>query len=511
MYPGAYVASTPDKPAVAMADDGEVLTYSQLEERSIRLANAFRAAGLRRGDVVALLSENSPRYFEVLWAALRSGLYLTAVNWHLAAPEVEYILRDCGAAALVVTESLRHLVDATEGELRALKLQVVIGASGNYEKTLADASPEAPADQPRGADMLYSSGTTGRPKGVKPVLPDRQVGDTGDPQVSLFGPLYGVDQDTVYLSPAPLYHAAPLRFGMVTTSLGGTVVVMPRFDAEAAIREIARARVTHSQWVPTHFVRMLRLPVAVRGGYDLSSHKVAIHAAAPISVAIKRQMIDWWGPILEEYYSSTEGVGATQIGTADWLAHPGSVGLPIKGIPHICDDEGNELPTDATGLIYFEREKLTFQYHNDPDKTRNAQHPQHENWTTTGDVGHLDADGYLYLSDRKSFTIISGGVNIYPQEIEDVLLQHPAVLDVGVIGVPDAEFGESVVAVVQLMPHASADDETRRLITYFARERLAGFKVPRRIEFSDELPRTPTGKLVKRRLLERYGSPAERR
>ena len=510
MYPGAYVASNPDKPAVVMAgDDGEILTYARLEERSVRLANAFTEAGLHPGDVVALLGENSPRVFEVYWAALRSGLYLTAVNWHLAAPEVEYILRDCGASAIVASSTLRHLVDAAAGEFPALRTRIAIGGGAgylDYEQVLAGSSAEPAADQPRGGDMLYSSGTTGRPKGIKPLLPERQVQEPGDPYVGVFGPLYGFDENTVYLSPAPLYHAAPLRFGMITTSLGGTVVVMPSFDAEAAVREIARHRVTHSQWVPTHFVRMLRLPVAVRGGYDLSSHRVAIHAAAPCPVDVKRQMIEWWGPILEEYYASTEGAGGTFISSADWLQHPGSVGRPMIGIPRICDDAGNELPTGETGLIYFERDDLPFEYHNDPEKTRKAQHPKHETWTTMGDVGRMDEQGYLYLSDRKAFTIISGGVNIYPQEIEDALLQHPAVLDVAVIGVPDPEFGESVLAVVQLVAGASASDETRASLIAFARDRLAGFKVPRQIEFTDDLPRTPTGKLVKGKLRDIYGA-----
>lgn len=353
--------------------------------------------------------------------------------------------------------------------------------------------------------MLYSSGTTGRPKGIKPALPDRQVGDApGDTFTAVFGPLYGFDTDTVYLSPAPLYHAAPLRFGGVVHALGGTLVVMERFDAERALAAIERYRVTHSQWVPTMFVRMLKLDESVRTRYDLSSLKVAIHAAAPCPVDVKQAMIDWWGPVLYEYYASTEANGATFIDSEQWLRKPGSVGPAGMGTVRVCGDDGAELPTGEIGTIYFEREELPFAYHNDPDKTTQAIHPGHPTWTTTGDIGYIDADGFLFLTDRKAFMIISGGVNIYPQEIEDALALHPKVLDVGVIGIPDEEMGESVQAVVQPGPGVETGPELAAELREYLRARIAHYKVPRSFDFADELPRTPTGKLVKGKLRAQY-------
>jgi fatty-acyl-CoA synthase len=333
------------------------------------------------------------------------------------------------------------------------------------------------------------------------------VTEPGDLLVAVFGPAYGFTADTVYYSPAPLYHAAPLRFGFVTHALGGTVVTSKRFDAEHALDTIGRYRVTHSQWVPTHFVRLLRLPDPVREAADLSSLRVAIHAAAPCPVEVKAAMIRWWGPILHEYYASTEANGITMIGPQEWLERPGSVGTAKLGVLHVCGPTGAELPVGETGLVYFERDTVPFAYHKDEPKSRAAQHPEHPTWTTVGDIGRLDADGYLYLTDRQAFTIISGGVNIYPQEIEDVLITHPSVLDVAVVGIPDPEFGEQVLAAVQLVDGAPAGPDTVRALLEHARAHLAGFKVPRRLELVDALPRTPTGKLQKGRLRERYAGP----
>ncbi|MCQ4213418.1 acyl-CoA synthetase [Streptomyces longispororuber] len=498
MHPGAF---DPVRAAVVTADGGTTLTYGELEENSLRLADHLRRAGLRRGDHVALLSDNDPRVMEVYWAAMRSGLYLTAVNHHLTADEAAYIVRDCGAKALIVA-------DGALGELAARVVELVTEVEhllgfgdGTYAAALAAASAEPPTVQPRGADMLYSSGTTGRPKGIEPALPDGDIRTDPTTYQLLFQPMYGFGEDTVYLCPAPLYHAAPLRFCGTITATGGTVVLMKSFDAQGALAAIARHRVTHSQWVPTMFVRMLKLPAQVRERYDTSSMKVAIHAAAPCPVEVKRRMMDWWGPVLYEYYSSTEGNGITFIGPDEWLRKPGSVGRAgLLGELRICDEAGKVLPPGETGVVYFERDELPFRYHRDDGRTREAQHPDHPNWTTTGDIGHADEDGYLYLTDRKAFTIISGGVNIYPQEIEDCLVLHPAVADVAVIGVPDEEMGESVRAVVQPAEGVEPGPDLGEELTAYVRDRMARYKVPRHVDFVTSLPRTPTGKLAKGKL-----------
>ncbi|MEU3788420.1 acyl-CoA synthetase [Streptomyces fructofermentans] len=501
MYPGAY---DPTRPAVVTADGGRTLTYGRLEERSLRLADHLRGAGLRPGDHLALLCENDPRVLEVYWAALRSGLYLTVVNHHLTAEEAAYIVGDCGARALVVSGRLTELGRAVRKSTGGPELYLGLD-DGTYEEALGAASPLPPAHQPRGADMLYSSGTTGRPKGIAPTLPEGDVREVPSMYQLLFQPMYGFGEDTVYLCPAPLYHAAPLRFCFVVTATGGTVVLMDSFDARESLAAVERHRVTHSQWVPTMFVRMLKLPPEVRGAYDVSSLKVAIHAAAPCPVEVKRRMMDWWGPVLHEYYSATEANGITFIGPDEWLRKPGSVGRGgFLGELRICGEDGKVLPVGETGTVYFEREELPFRYHRDDARTREAQHPDHPAWTTTGDIGHVDEDGYLFLTDRRAFTIISGGVNIYPQEIEDCLTLHPKVTDVAVVGVPDPEMGEAVKAVVQPAADADPGPGLERELIGFVRDRIAHYKAPRSVDFTDELPRTPTGKLAKSRLRETY-------
>lgn len=494
-----------------MAGSGNRLTYADLEERSIRFAHVLREAGLGKGSVTALVTDNSIHAYEVYWAAVRSGMYVTAVNRHLTAAEVAYIVNDSEAAVLVVSAGLSGLAtDLLREDLPGIRARFSYGGDvdgyDDYESALAAASPHPPTDQPRGADMLYSSGTTGRPKGIRPQLPDRQVDEPGDTLLELVRLLYGFDAGTVYLSPAPLYHSAPLRFGASVHALGGTVVMMEHFDPEEALRTIERYRVTHSQWVPTMFIRMLKLPDEVRSRYDLSSHRVAVHAAAPCPVEVKQAMIDWWGPILYEYYAATEGIGMTYIDAQRWLSKPGSVGTPVLGTLHICADDGRELPSGEVGTIYFEREALEFAYHRDPEKTRSIQHPEHPNWATMGDLGYVDDDGYLFLTDRQAFMIISGGVNIYPQEVENVLAPHPAVLDVAVIGVPDAEMGEEVKAVVQPAAQVQPGAELERELLEYVRARIAHYKVPRSVDFDHHLPRTPTGKLVKGELKARYAT-----
>ncbi len=508
MYPGTWAATSPQQPAVIMADGSETLTYAELDERSARLARLLYDRGLRRGDNVALLSENNVRYYDAYWAALRSGLYLTAVNHHLQQAEISYILNDCGAQALIVSAGKAEQALAVAGETPGIASRFAFGGAvpghEDYERALAATPAEPPADNRVGADMLYSSGTTGLPKAIKLPLQERRVDEPGDPLVTVFGRMYGFDRDTVYLTPAPLYHAAPLRFGGFVQALGGTVVVLPSFDPVTALQAIERYRITHSQWVPTMFIRMLKLPDTERLGHDLSSHRLAIHAAAPCPVDVKRAMIDWWGPILREYYAATEGNGVTFIDSGQWLKKPGSVGPAGLGTLHVCAEDGTELPAGDIGLVYFEREIVPFTYHNDPAKTREAQHPDHPTWTTTGDIGYLDDDGYLFLTDRRAFTIISGGVNIYPQEIENVLALHPKVFDIAVIGVPDPEMGEQVKAVVQPAPGVAPGPELADELLAFVRDRIAHYKTPRSLDFVTQLPRTATGKLQKGKLRAQY-------
>ena len=514
MYPGTYAAEAPDRIAAVLVGSGETLSYGELERRSVQLAHVLHEAGLRPGDVVALLTENSLRAFEVYWAALRSGLYITAVNNRLRPDEVAYIVSDCGATALVVSAEQAATAEAITGLTADVKLRLAYGGPvkdhDGYERTIAAASAVPFADQPLGATMLYSSGTTGLPKGVRPPLSGVQVSESGEALAALAARFFGADRDTVYLSPGPIYHAAPLRWSGAIQALGGTVVMMKRFDAEQALRAIKDRRVSHAQFVPTMFVRMLQLPQDIRDRFETSSLRVAIHAAAPCPVEVKQKMIDWWGPILVEYYAGTEANGMTAIDSGTWLTKPGTVGRPVLGAVRICADDGTELPAGQTGIVYFERDEVPFAYYNDPDKTRAAQHPAHSAWTTLGDIGYLDEDGFLFLTDRKAFTIISGGVNIYPQEIENVLTLHPAVYDVAVIGVPDPEMGESVAAFVQPAPDAAPGPELEQEIIAFVKSKIAGFKAPRTVRFVADLPRSEAGKLMKSELRAKYASPARR-
>ena len=506
MYLADHARLTPDKPAMISADTGRAVTFAELNERSNRLAQFLYAQGLRRGDHIAVLMENNLAFMEPVWAAFRSGLYVTTINRYLPADEAAYIASDCGAKALITSYAKRdtaaELLDLIPNCPIRLMVGGVIPGWASYEDAVASCSPEPLAQEWMGDSMLYSSGTTGRPKGILRPLPEITPAEGFETRQA--SNRYELSAQSVYLSPAPLYHAAPLAYVLTVQSFGGTVVMMERFDPEQALQLIEKHRVTHSQWVPTMFVRMLKLPPEVRTRYDLSSHKVAVHAAAPCPVEVKRQMIEWWGPILYEYYAGTEASGSTFITSEDWLKHPGSVGRAALGVLHICDEDGNELPVGETGLVYFEREAPTFEYHNDPAKTASARHPTHPNWNALGDVGYLDEDGYLYLTDRKAFMIISGGVNIYPQAIEDALVTHPKVADVAVFGVPDPEMGEAVKAVIEPAPgQAPSDDLAAELMTY-ARERLAHYMAPRSIDFIEEMPRLPTGKLYKRILRDAY-------
>lgn len=502
-----HAANDPTKIASIMLHSGETLTYGELNDRSIQLARLFTDAGLVAGDVVALFMENNIRYHEIYWAAVRSGMYLCAVNKYLTAEEAAYIVNDSGAKALVTSAGLAEAAGAMLSDLDDCPVRLVVDGTlegcVRYEDEIAKQGTEPLAAEPLGDFMNYSSGTTGRPKGIKRPLSGNTFAEPSALD-GLIGSLYGIDSNTIYLSPAPLYHSAPLAFTAGVHSQGGTNVIMDRFDPVEALRAIETHKVTHSQWVPTMFIRMLKLDDADRTQFDLSSHRVAIHAAAPCPADVKHQMIDWWGPIIVEYYAGTELNGMTYCTSEQWLAHPGTVGAPILGTLHICDEAGAELSVGQAGTIYFERDAQVFEYHNAPDKTSSSQHPTNPLWTKLGDVGYLDDDGFLFLTDRESFMIISGGVNIYPQEIEDAFAMHPMVADVAVFGVPNSDTGEEVKAVVQLADGVDESDATRGELMEFARENLARYKVPRSIDFEAELPRLETGKLYKRLLKDRY-------
>ena len=503
MYPGTHAQTQPDHAAFVMARTGETVTYRQLDEASNRGAHLLRSLGFSAGDPIAIFMENHPRFLEICWAAQRSGIVYTPISSRLTAPEVEYIVKDCGAKVLVTSVAMREIARDLVATLPNVIRFSVGGALDQYrdwEAETADEPPTTIPDEVEGRDMLYSSGTTGRPKGVKIPYVERPIGSP-DPVTGLTKGLYGIDNNAVYLSPAPLYHAAPLRFNMAVLRLGATSIVMENFDALEALRCIEKYRVTHSQWVPTMFVRMLKLPEEDRARFDISSLKVAVHAAAPCPVPIKERMIDWWGTILHEYYAGTEGNGFTAIDSADWLAHKGSVGKPVTAAVHILDENGKELPPGEPGAIYFEGGGK-FEYHNDPQKTKDAHNAL--GWSTLGDVGYIDEEGYLYLTDRKAHMIIAGGVNIYPQETENVLINHPAVADAAVIGVPNEDFGEEVKAVVQPVDMNQAGPELERELIDYCQERLAKYKCPRSVDFDEELPRHPTGKLYKRLLKDRY-------
>jgi fatty-acyl-CoA synthase len=502
MHPSVHASTAPDRPALIVAETGETVSFGELDRRSNRAAHLFRSLGLDVGDTIALFVENLPVFYDIVWGAQRSGLFYVCISTKLTAPEVDYILADSGAKLVIASAGLGYFAErlTAPGIVRLMTGGTPEGWA-SWEDAVA-AQPDTPIpDERAGVDMLYSSGTTGRPKGVRVALPEVPNIDGPNVLAMLAQGLYGLNAETIYLSPAPLYHAAPLRWSMTVQRLGGTVVMMQHFDPLAALAAIERYRINASQWVPTHFVRFLKLGAEERVRHDLATLKVAIHAAAPCPIPVKEAMIEWWGPVLYEYYAGSEGNGLTTINSAEWLAHKGSVGKAAFGVLHICGEDGDELPQGDEGLVYFEG-GTAFEYHNDPVKTAEAKNAQ--GWTTLGDIGRLDADGFLYLTDRKSFMIISGGVNIYPQEIENRLITHPRVADVAVIGAPCPEMGEKVVAVVQPVDMAEAGNALAAELTAWCRAELSGIKTPRQIDFAAELPRHATGKLYKRLLRDLY-------
>lgn len=512
MFPGAHAATRPDHPAVIMGRSGEVVTYRQLNERSNQLARLWRERGLVTGDHVAIFSENQPRFFEVMWAALRSGLYVTTINSYLSAEEVGYILQDSGARSLVTTSEKANIASAAMQHATGCVVPLLIGDADPRFEPYADAigsmSTDPLDEQPAGEMMLYSSGTTGRPKGVKRPLSGKSVAD-GMLIAGLVSGVFGMSGESTYLSPAPLYHSAPIGFSLGVHSLGGTVVAMEKFDPVDALHLIGKHAVSDSQWVPTMFIRMLKLDPEQRCEFDVSSMKVAIHAAAPCPVAVKQQMMDWWGPVLWEYYAGTELNGFCLVRPDEWLARPGTVGRPLIGSIHILDEVGDDQPANVPGTIYF-GDGPAYEYHNAPEKTESVKDPRGRGWTTLGDVGYVDDEGWLFLTDRKAFMIISGGVNIYPQEIEDCLVLHPKVADIAVFGVPDDEMGEAVHAAVQPADGVAGDEILAGELRSYVREHIAHFKCPQGFEFHDELPRLPTGKLYKNKLRSPHWEDRER-
>ena len=516
MYPAVYAASSPDRPAIIQASTGKVTTYGELHSAALRLANVLRAAGIQPGDHVALCMENHERYLEVIWGCHYAGTVYTACSSRLTKAELAYILNDCKAKAFITSRYKADQALEVAGEIPGVTLRLMLDGTvdgyDSFEKTVDPAPATELPDMVDGIDMLYSSGTTGMPKGVAKPFPGTPLGTAAGLGAPLTQGLYKFREGMVYLSPAPLYHAAPLRFNMSVHSHGGTTVVMEHFDAEDYLRFAEKYRATHTQLVPTMFIRMQKLDDDVRLKYDVSSIEVAIHAAAPCPVPTKKAMIEWWGPVIHEYYAGTEGNGFVYCNSEMWLAHPGTVGTAISGVVHICDEEGNELPRGESGTVFFEGGG-TFEYHNDPEKTKNSRDPKGRGWSTLGDVGYLDEDNFLYLTDRKAFMIISGGVNIYPQEAENILVNHPKVVDVAIFGVPNDDFGEEVKAVVQpkeMPADADAAKALEKELIAYCREHLADIKCPRSVDFRPDLPRHPTGKLYKRLLKDEYWAAAGR-
>ena len=494
------------RPAVIVHPAGTRIGFAELEARANRLAHYWRQTGLREGDTVAVVMENNEHLHAVMWAARRAGLYYVTVNTHLTAAEVGYILTNSEAKAVIGSAAMSELCAALDDYLpevtpaRKLISDAELRGWRRYPEAVADEPDAAITDEWEGDLLQYSSGTTGRPKGIRRALPHVRPPEAPNMLTPLLTVL-GITADSVYLSPAPLYHTAPSMWSMCVQALGATTVVMQRFDAEAALECIERYRITHAQFVPAMFVRMLKLPEDVRKSYDLSSLQRVVHAAAPCPPEIKRQMIAWWGPIIDEFYSSSEGAGISFITADEWLDRPGSVGRSLLGTPHIVGSDGAELPPGEIGDIFYEG-GTPFDYLHDRDKT-DASHNE-AGWATVGDVGYLDADGYLFLTDRRHHTIISGGVNIYPQEAENMLISHPRVADAAVFGLPDAAMGQTVAAAVETVDPADATDAFADELLSWLRLQLAHYKCPRTITFEAHLPRTDTGKLYKQQLIDKY-------
>ncbi len=494
-------------PCFSMARSGVVVTYGEFEARANQLAHCFRSHGLSSGAHYAIFMENNAYYPIVCAAGERAGLYYTCVNSYLTADELAFIINDSQSEVLITSRDRCEVAIEAVRQCPGVRVHLVIGSSGNdgpcidFDQAVAPFPTTPIDDESAGRPMLYSSGTTGRPKGIlKPLaglLPAEMT-----PYMQFLSKLWQYREGMVYLSPAPLYHSAPQTALNLAIRSASACIIMERFDAEEYLRLVERHGVTHSQLVPTMFTRLLRLPATIRARYDIRSLEAIVHAAAPCPEQVKRDMIDWWGPILHEYYGATEGLGFTACDTAEWLAHPGTVGRVRLGELRILDDDMNPCASGTPGTIWF-KTATPFEYFNDPARTSEARSPD-GSMSTVNDIGYVDDDGFLYLTDRKTYMIISGGVNIYPQECENLLITHPKVADAAVFGVPNEDLGEEVKAVVQTEPGIAGDETLAAELIAFCRQHLAHLKCPRSIDFEAELPRLPTGKLYKRVLRDRY-------
>jgi long-chain acyl-CoA synthetase len=513
MYPGPYAQKFADRPAFIMASSGEAVTYAELEARSNQLAHLLRSQGLQRLGHYAVFMENNSRYVESCTAGERSGLYYTCINGYLQADELAYILNNSESRLLITSIDKLAVARQALADCPHVALCLVVNGGASVQGRAGAAQltdyaaavarfPSTPiADESLGTSMLYSSGTTGRPKGILRPLPQNPPSEP----LPLFGflsKLWQCEEGMRYLSPAPLYHSAPLANVSLVIRHGGTAVIMEHFDPAHYLALVPQHRITHSQLVPTMFSRMLKLPPEERAKADVSTLKIAVHAAAPCPAQVKEAMIDWWGPIIHEYYGATEAMGFTACNSAEWLAHRGSVGRVLMGDIHILGEDMQPVARGQTGEIWFKTAN-PFEYYQDPERTALTRSAD-GSMTTVGDMGYLDDDGFLYLTDRSTFMIISGGVNIYPQECENLLITHPKVADAAVFGVPNDDLGEEVKAVVQPVPGLAHSPELAAELIAFCREHLAHLKCPRSIDFSDELPRLPTGKLYKRKLRDAY-------
>lgn len=507
MYSGVHAQTRGDRPAFIMARSGEIVTYAELEARTNRLAHFLRSRGLKRLDHYAIFMENNSRYLECCGVGERSGLYFTCINSFLKADELAYIINNSESRVLIFSEEKRAVVVEALRQCPKIEVCLVVDGPGdgkailNLDEAVAGFPATPIADESIGTAMLYSSGTTGRPKGIVRPLPEQPASQ----QLPLFDflqKMWRYRDGLVYLSPAPLYHSAPQAAVNLVIRNGGTAIIMERFDPEHYLQLIEKYRPTHSQLVPTMFSRMLKLPEAVRKKYDISSLEVAIHAAAPCPPQVKEQMIEWWGPIIHEYYGATEGLGFTACDTAQWQAHRGTVGKVLLGELHVLDENMQPCPKATPGTLWF-KTATPFEYFNDPKRTAETR-SEDGSMSTVGDIGYVDDDGFLYLTDRATFMIVSGGVNIYPQECENLLITHPKVADAAVFGVPNEDLGEEVKAVVQVMPGVKPDAALVAELTEFCMQNLSHQKCPRSIDFEAELPRLPTGKLYKRLLRDRY-------